>query len=501
MGDLMISRYEVVTGYSDIKADALAVLVFEEEGLPEEFRELDEVLGGELTELLKSNDFKGEVGNSVVLYALRKPFKRLIVIGGGKRSEADAEVLRNYGGLAVQKARDLKVSKLYITLREVGSLKPSSSLRAVAEGAELANYVWGAKKDLRRVDEIVIVGKSDVPDSEAVLKEVGVVSEAVSLGRDLANGPAAEVNPETFESRVKEAFSDLPVSIKVLHEEDLVREGLNGILSVGKGSEIPPRLIIIEYRGGGEGRPWIAIVGKGVCFDAGGLDLKPPNYMLDMKFDKSGAAYAVGVAYAAAKLGMKVNLVVLAPLVENLPSGKSYKPLDIIKMYNGLTVEVHNTDAEGRLILADALAYAVKNYRPKEVIDMATLTGSIIAALGNHAAGLFTNSEALKQDLLKAAEETGERLWPFPLWKEYYEDIKSDFADVKNLGVGRAAGAIIGAVFLSRFVGGTEWAHLDIAGVANTQEEGPKKPYYPKGATGFGIRLLLTHLKSREAAS
>ncbi|RLG77453.1 MAG: leucyl aminopeptidase, partial [Thermoprotei archaeon] len=240
---------------------------------------------------------------------------------------------------------------------------------------------------------------------------------------------------------------------------------------------------------------WHAVVGKGVCFDAGGLDLKSATSMHQMKFDKSGASYAAAIAYATAKLGLKINLVALLPLVENLPSGKSYKPLDIIKMYNGLTVEVHNTDAEGRLILADSLAYAEKNYHPETIIDLATLTGSIIVALGNQGAGLFTNNEDLKNKLLRVAEETGERVWPMPLWKEFYEDLKSDFADIKNLGIGRAGGAIAAAAFLSKFVEKTKWAHLDIAGTAWVQEEGPRKPYYPKGATGYSIRLVLKYLK------
>ncbi|MCD6324484.1 MAG: leucyl aminopeptidase family protein [Desulfurococcales archaeon] len=483
--------------YSRLKADLVGVLVFKgEETLPKEVEALNTELGGGIKALLGTPEFTCGVGESVLIYGFRGGVKRVLVVGGGDKGSANAEVLRTYGAVVVKRAKELGLRSVAITARFLSGKE--ESLRAIAEGAELANYVWGAKKDLRRVEELVIAGPEEVEGAERILKEVGVVSEAVSLGRDLANGPAEEVNPETFEERVREAFKGLPVTLKVLHEEDLRREGLNGIIAVGKGSAIPPRLVIIEYRGAGEGEPWIAVVGKGVCFDAGGLDLKTAASMFDMKFDKAGAAYAVAVAYAAAKLGLKVNLVALAPLVENLPSGSSYKPLDIIKMYNGLTVEVHNTDAEGRLILADALAYAAKNYSPEVMIDMATLTGSIISALGCHAAGLFSNDEGLKEEIMKAAEETGEKVWPFPMWEEYYEDIKSDFADIKNIGVGRAAGAIIGAVFLSKFVGDTKWAHLDIAGVANTQQEGPKKPYYPKGATGFGVRLLLQFLRSKE---
>jgi len=492
----LISGYSVIKDLSEVESDALGVLLFKGEELPEELEGLDKVLDGSLRSLLEAEEFRGEEGKSVVIYALSKPFKRIIAVGGGELKGVSEEVLRVYAASVIQKAKELGIRKVALWVRAPGGLRVGDALRAVAEGASLANYVWGRKKDLRRVEGVELVGRDEIKESEGILKEVEVIREAIYFGRDLANSPASEVSPEGFEGIVRKAFKDLPVTIKVLHKDELVRKGLNGVVAVGKGSEIPPRLLIVEYRGGDEEMPWVAIVGKGVCFDAGGLDLKTASGMLDMKFDKSGAAYAVSVAYAAAKLGLKVNLVVLAPLVENLPSGKSYKPLDIIRMYNGLTVEVHNTDAEGRLILADALAYASRNYRPSVIIDLATLTGSVIVALGNHAAGLFTNDEGLKQSLMRASEKTGERLWPFPMWREYYEDIKSDFADIKNLGVARSAGAIIGGVFLSKFVDeGIRWAPIDIAGVANTQEEGPKKPYYVKGATGFGIRLIIQYLR------
>jgi len=492
----LIMGYSVLKDFSRIETDALGVLLFKDEKIPHELEVLDKELGGELGNLLKTKDFGGEEGKTVVIYALSKPFKRVIAVGGGERKKASAETLRVYAASVIQKAKDLDLRKVTLSVRTTEVISIDKAVRTVAEGASLANYFWGRKKEIKQVKEIELVGTEEINEVNEVIKEVEVVREAIFLGRDLANAPAAEVNPETFERIVKEAFKGLPVRIKVLHYDELIKEGLNGIIAVGKGSEILPRLLIIEYEGGGKGVPWVAIVGKGVCFDAGGLDLKSATAMFDMKFDKSGAAYAVGVAYAVAKLGLKLNLVTLTPLVENLPSGKSYKPLDIIRMYNGLTVEVHNTDAEGRLILADSLAYASKNYRPSVMIDMATLTGSVIVALGNQAAGLLTNDDNLREALMRASEETGERLWPFPMWREYYEDIKSDFADIKNLGIARAAGTIIGGVFLSKFVDeGIKWAHLDIAGVANTQEEGPKKPYYGKGATGFGIRLILQYLK------
>ncbi|PUA33973.1 MAG: leucyl aminopeptidase [Zestosphaera tikiterensis] len=491
----MFKGYERVSSLDLVVCDALSIMVFEDIAPEVMYEDLDRGLNGLLSKLRASGDLTGKEGEVLKLYLPEKPFKRLIIVGGGKTSELTKDRLRVFGGESVVRAKEMNLASLCIALPKV-NMSVEDVLYLVAEGAGLANYEWSRKKEVKLVKEIKFVGKEEILKSCEVLDTVAKVVEAVNLGRDLANAPADEINPQTFEEAVFKVFNGLPVKIKVLHKEDLEKLGMNGILSVGRGSNIPPRLIIVEYEGAGPDKPWYAVVGKGVCFDAGGLNLKDSSGMLEMKYDKSGAAYAVALAYAVAKLKLKVNLVVLTPLAENLPSGNAYKPLDIIRMYNGLTVEVRNTDAEGRLILADALSYAEKNYRLASIIDLATLTGAVVVALGSHAAGLFTNNEDLKNSLIKASEETSERVWPLPLWREYYEDIKSDFADIKNIGVGRAAGAIIGAAFLSKFVEKTPWAHLDIAGIAWVQEEGPKKPYLSKGATGFGVRLLLNFLKT-----
>jgi len=495
-----VGRYLLIRSYREVEADALAIPAFRGVSLKEAYPELDALCGGALGELSASGAFKGEVGEAEVVYAPSTPFRKVIVVGCGERPDDRfelLELLRCFGGAAVGKAMRLRVERLAVALPgDVGA--GAEALKAVAEGAELANYVWVRKSSGEGlptpVREVFIVGFKEVRGWKQVLREVGIVGEACRLGRDLANAPASEVNPDTFPTRVADAFKDLPVRVEVLDEARLREEGLNGVLAVGSGSVRRPKLLIIEYEGGGEGAPWYVVAGKGVCFDAGGLDLKQPKSMARMKYDKSGAAYAVAIAYAAAKLGLKLNLAVLAPLVENLPSGSSYKPLDIIRMYNGLTVEVANTDAEGRLILADAMAYAVKRYSPRVIVDMATLTGGVVVALGNHAAGLFTNDDEIKEVMLEASRETGERVWPFPLWREYYRDIESDVADVKNVGYPGVASAIIGAAFLSKFVGETPWAHLDIAGTAYARDEGPSKPYHAKGATCFGVRLVLRFL-------
>lgn len=488
---MLVSRYSVVKDLREVKADALALIVFKDVKPSEMYPDVEASAGGVVTKALELGDFRGDEGEVLVTYCSSTPYLRVLAVGGGERSEATYETLRVYGGAAVSKSMSLGVKSLAIYLHPLRDRR--RSLRAVAEGASLANYSFGRYKEVRGVSEVFIVGRVRVAGWADVLKEVAVVSEAYRIGRDLANSPAEDVNPESFEGFVREAFRGTPVRVRVLHLKELLNEGLRGIAAVGRGSPREPRLVILEYRGGGSG--WYAVIGKGVCFDSGGLNLKTSQWMRDMKFDKAGAAYAVAIAYAAAKLKLPLNIVVLAPLVENLPSRNPYKPGDVIRMYNGLTVEVANTDAEGRIILADAIAYAVRNYRPRALIDLATLTSGIVVALGSNAAGLFSNDEELARGIERASEECGERVWRMPLWREYLEDIKSDVADLKNVGVPNVATPIAGAAFLSRFTDGTPWAHIDIAGTAWTRDEGPKKPYYPKGATGFGIRLVLEYLK------
>ncbi len=494
---MVVSRYLVLKNYSELDTDALALLGFKGEDLGSVYSDVNEYLGGLLTRVAELGDFKGELREEevITLYSVREGGpRRVILVGGGELGSADYEVLRMYAGYAVSRARSLGIKKLGIALRVVNN-DPKSSLRALAEGAELANYAFSKyRKDVKLLDEVVVVGREPIEGSDEVLKEVSVIGEAYRLARDLANTPPEEANPDTLEEVIKEVFKDLPnTRVKVLKEKDLRREGLNGIIAVGKGSERRPRLVIIEYRGGGS--KWYALVGKGVCFDSGGINLKRSKWITDMKFDKAGAMAVLATTYAVAKLKLPINLVALLPLVENMPSGSAIKPGDIIRMYNGLTVEIVTTDAEGRLILADSIAYAVRNYRPEFIIDLATLTGSIVVALGNQAAGLFSNDEGLAKLIEEASKESGERVWRMPLWREYFDDIKSEVADIKNLGYERVAGAQAGAAFLAKFTEGTKWAHLDIAGTAWTQDEGPKKPYYPKGATGYGIRLLINLLK------
>jgi leucyl aminopeptidase len=319
------------------------------------------------------------------------------------------------------------------------------------------------------------------------------VAAAAELVRELGNTPPCDMTPRLFSSRIEAEAKRRKLKISVLDREAIAKERMGGLLAVSRGSHEEPRFVALEYRGGKTADPPVALVGKGVTFDAGGISLKPAEKMGEMKWDMMGAATAVGTVLAAADLKLPVNLVALAPLTENLPSGSAYKPGDIVRFRSGKTAEIDNTDAEGRVILADALDYA-KEWKPQAILDYATLTGAALVALGLEAAIVFTADDRLARELVSAGERTDERLWRLPLWEDYKENIKSDWADIKNTG-GRWGGSINGAMFLQEFVDPkTPWAHLDIAATANYEKEFAG---YAPGATAFGVALTLRWLKDR----
>jgi leucyl aminopeptidase len=323
--------------------------------------------------------------------------------------------------------------------------------------------------------------------------EASTLAAAVELVRELGNTPACDMTPSIFAARAGEEASKRKLKITVLDREAMMAEKMGGLLAVSRGSAEEPRLVALEYHGGKKDDPPVALVGKGVTFDAGGLSLKPAEKMGEMKWDMMGAATAVGVVLAACDLKLPVNLVGIAPLTENLPSGSAYKPGDVVRFRNGKTAEIDNTDAEGRVILADALDWA-KEWKPKAILDYATLTGAALVALGLEAAIFFTDDDGLSRELVSAGERTDERLWRLPLWDDYKENIKSDWADFKNTG-GRWGGSINGAMFLKEFVDPkTPWAHLDIAATANYERD---HAGHAAGATAFGLALTLRWLKDR----
>jgi len=333
--------------------------------------------------------------------------------------------------------------------------------------------------------------------ASAELKESHAVATAAALVRDLGNTPSNDMVPRTFADRVAAEARRRKVKVTVLDKKAIAKERMGGLLAVNRGATEEPRLVVLEYSGGRKGARPVALVGKGVTFDSGGISIKPAERMGDMKWDMMGAATVMGVVLAAADLKLPVNLVAIAPLTENMPSGSAYKPGDVVRFRNGKTAEIDNTDAEGRVILADALAYAGE-WKPEAIVDYATLTGAALVALGLEAAIVFTDDDALCTELVSAGERTDERLWQLPLWEDYKENIRSDWADVKNTG-GRYGGSINGALFLKEFVpAGTPWAHLDIAPTAYFERE---HAGYGPGATAFGVAMTLRWLRDRKKSS
>ena len=485
---------------AEFATEALIVPHFEEEKqLSEGAIYLDEKLGGLIKEVIDGGDFEGKLNQIAVIYTRGAiPAKRVVLTGLGKRGDVDMEKLRGAFSKAAQQIRGLNIKKFATTL-DFGLAIPKTVLaEAVIEGVYLGLYQFTPFKTLERdkikeLKEIVIIEeqKKAVPEIKAVVKTAETICCAVCFVRDLVSTPANELTPSDL-AREAEAIAATrkKVRVKILDVNEMKELGMNALLGVSSGSCQPPKLIILEYRGGKRGQPPVALVGKGLTFDSGGISIKPSEKMDEMKTDMSGGAAVMGTIMTVSDLNLPVNVVGLIPAMENLPGGKAYKPGDILKSLSGQTIEVLNTDAEGRLILADALTYAGR-YKPAVIIDIATLTGACIIALGENVIGLMGTDDKLKERIKRAAETTNERVWELPLWEEYHDLIKSDVADFKNSG-GRAAGTITAAAFLSKFVGDYPWVHLDIAGPAWL---GKEKPYIPKGASGVGVRLFVRLLR------
>jgi leucyl aminopeptidase len=418
-------------------------------------------------------------------------FPPVLVVGLGPRDELDAEKLRVAAAVAAKEAARLETGSLAWALPEV-----DAAAEALVTGTILASYRFdrfksGGGDDSPRLETLTLLGSADVADTAEVAR---VVAEAQNRARDLQLTPANVATPTFLGERAEEIAAGADsLSVEVLGRPELEEKGMGGLLAVSQGGPQEPKLIVLRYSGGGSG-PTLAFVGKGVTFDTGGISLKPGAGMQEMKMDMSGAAAVLEAVAAIAELGLPVNLVALVPTTENMPSGTAIKPGDIITQYNGKTVEVNNTDAEGRLILADALAYAV-DLGAERIVDIATLTGAVEIALGSTYAGLISNDDELAAAVSSAGEATGELAWRLPLHPEYKELMKGTVADLSNLGKKRKAGTITAASFLEEFVGETAWAHLDIAGSA--WDLG--REYVGSEANGFGVRLLVEIARHQSA--
>ena len=446
-------------------------------------KELDPILYNTIKEIISNKEFKPVVGAGLIIPTMDKgPMKKIMLMGLGKKEKFNNEIARIVSAKAAVKVREMEISEF--------SILPYSNLdegliEAISEGIALSLYSFNRYKtndsgEESKVKQVTILINTDKNKIQPIIDRTGLLVNAVNLARDLSNLPPIAVSVGT----------EYGLKTRIVERYEMESLGLNGIVSVGKGSQNPPKLIILEYHGSTDDRKPYLLVGKGVTFDTGGISLKDSDKMDEMKFDKSGGCNVVAIMKAVASLKLPINVVGIIPSVENMPSSTSYRPGDIIRMYNGKTVEVLNTDAEGRLILADALSFGIASYNPKAVIDLATLTGACIIALGTNVAAVMGTNKKFIDELHQVSDRTGEKIWELPLYEEFNEQIKSSIADIKNIG-GRPGGAITAAAFLSNFTHGIPWIHIDIAGTAWTQEGTFERSYNPKGATGFGIRTLV----------
>jgi leucyl aminopeptidase len=454
---------------------------------------IESILYHTIKEIISSKEFKANLGTSLVLPTMDKgPMKKIMLLGLGKKDKFNNEIARIVSAKAAVKVRDMGISEFSILLF---SNLDEGLIEAISEGVGLSLYSFNRyktsdNKDELKVNRVTILINAEITNIQSIVDRTSLLVEAVNFARDISNLPPNDCSPSQLATIALSIAAEYGLKSRIIERYEMESMGLNGIVSVGKGSQYPPKLIILEYFGSKfDEKPYL-LVGKGVTFDTGGISLKDSEKMDEMKFDKSGGCNVIAIMKAVASLKLPINVIGLIPSVENMPSSTSYRPGDIIKMYNGKTVEVLNTDAEGRLILADALAFGISTYNPKAVIDLATLTGACIIALGTNVAAVIGTNKKFIDELHNISERTAEKFWELPLYEEFSEQIKSNVADIKNIG-GRPAGAITAASFLSNFTNGLPWMHIDIAGTAWTQEGTYERSYNPKGATGFGIRTLV----------
>ncbi|PKU22564.1 leucyl aminopeptidase [Telmatospirillum siberiense] len=473
---------------------ALVVGILENRELTATARLIDEQTGGLIARAMAGSRFEGKKDQSLLLQApAGLPAQRLLLLGLGKSQSFDVLAAQAFGGNALahlQAAGDHIVTLAVDGIE--GAPTGAADLAAhAAFGAKLRSYRFDKyrtkekKEDKPSVKKLVVT-LAEPAAAKRLFAPLEGISEGVFLTRDLASEPANVIYPESLATQAK-ALSDLGVEIEVLGEKQMRKLGMGALLGVGQGSERESQLVVMRWMGAGDdSQAPVAFIGKGVTFDSGGISIKPAGGMEDMKWDMGGSAVVIGLMKALALRKAKVNVVGVVGLVENMPSGTAQRPGDVVTTMSGQTVEVINTDAEGRLVLADALWYTQDRFKPRIMVDLATLTGAIIISLGDHYAGLFANDDDLAAKLLAAGKSSGEPLWRMPLDDPYDKQIKSEIADMKNTG-GREGGSITAAMFLKRFVKDTKWAHLDIAGVTWAKKDGPVTP---KGATAFGVRLL-----------
>jgi leucyl aminopeptidase len=496
----------------ELETELLVLHVFERDHDAAGFvRKVDNLYDGAINRVLESDDFSGRANDALIIYPPNREcrIRRVLLVGVGKREDHTVERLRRAVGTAVRVAERMSISEISVSVGHVHHLSEHmgdyyAGLAAV-EAAVLAAWDFRELKTQAEdaapravLDRMTLIAHADeeLSELERAAHHGCITARAANIARDLQQRPGNVATPSFVADRARRIADRFGLGMTVLDREQMREEGMHALLAVAQGTQEEPRFLALEYRGGAKDAAPVVLVGKGVTFDSGGISIKPSERMEDMKYDMSGAAAVIGAMHAVAELELHINVVALVPLTENLPSGAALKPGDVINSHFGKSIEVINTDAEGRLILADALSYA-RRYKPAAIVDCATLTGACVIALGHHAIGLMGNNGRLIDEVRAAGQRTGERCWPLPLWDEYREQIDSTIADVKNSG-GRAAGAITAGWFLKEFVREDQpWVHLDIAGTAYREEAAP---YLRKGAAGVPTRLLIDWVRARAEA-
>ena len=455
---------------------------------------LNPKLNGALKQSLK--EIKGKIGDLSIIQTFGTiPANKILLEGIGPKNKITTDILRMVSGNISQKVRSLGISEFSLIVPEKFPIDVKSFVTAVVEGATLSMYSFNKyKNEKSQQTPSLSILISNPHKIQEIISKAQIVSEGVLFARSIANLPPNDCPPYQLVRFAKDMVRKNKLICKVFSKKEIKQKKFGGITAVGQGSVNEPKLIVLEHLKGKRNDKPIVIVGKAVTFDTGGISLKPSDKMDEMKFDKCGGCTVLGIMKAVSELKLPINLVGIIPSVENMPGRESYRPGDIVRLYSGKTAEILNTDAEGRLILADALSYGEKKYSPSVLIDFATLTGACIVALGNNVAGLVSNDKKLANNILNSSEKTSEEVWELPLNQDYMDMIKSNVADMKNIGKGRAAGTITAAAFLANAINNTPWAHIDIAGTAWTQDATKKKSYNPKGATGFGVRLVIDFL-------
>ncbi len=451
-----------------------------------------------LMEIIRRGDMEGKAGSTLLLYNVPGTLcDRVLLVGLGKEKEFREKEYCNAIRVAVKTLNETGSFDATLFLTEIPVKKRSTAWNArqaalVTHDALYRFDEFKSKRDdvrrpLRKLT-FIVERRGGLADAEEAIRQGSAIAAGVTLAKNLGNLPPNVCTPTHLAERAKTMADEFGIGCKILERDELAKEGMGALLAVAQGSHQPPKLIVLNYKGGNKNDKPVVLVGKGITFDTGGISLKPPADMDEMKYDMCGAASVVGTLRAAAEMKLPLNIVGLIPTTENMPGGGATRPGDIVTSHSGQTVEILNTDAEGRLILCDALSYA-ERFDPEVVIDIATLTGACVIALGHAASGLLANNDPLARELLAAGDEAYDRAWQLPLWDDYQEQLKSPFADMANIG-GRAAGTITAACFLSRFAKKFDWAHLDIAGTA-------WKSGADKGATGRPVPLLTHYLLKR----